>query len=259
MTTVRDRMVSEALSVQGYRAADPQMLPLFRELLGPGSWDLARPYQCTRTADGGYRTSGVSTCGLVAAGLLRRVVSLPWDGFPYWHYPAPYAGLDIVSALSLLGQLTGSRRAAGQRPVPGDAVCIGSGLSTHVFTVVDDDGRTITSIDGGAVDDAAHGFLQRVRLTRRQWPGPRVVWVLDLDRLHAVLGDPGQHRIDLTTTAGLQEGLRRLGYTVAVDGVMGPQTRAAVRAFQSHEGLVPDGIVGPITRGVMESELERVG
>ncbi|MCL2696384.1 MAG: peptidoglycan-binding protein, partial [Clostridiales bacterium] len=34
---------------------------------------------------------------------------------------------------------------------------------------------------------------------------------------------------------------------VAVDGIFGPQTQAAVISFQSRFGLVPDGIVGPLT------------
>jgi hypothetical protein len=49
--------------------------------------------------------------------------------------------------------------------------------------------------------------------------------------------------------AGLQVALARHGlYTGPVDAIPGPVTRAAIRSFQSHRGLVPDGIVGPKTR-----------
>lgn len=37
------------------------------------------------------------------------------------------------------------------------------------------------------------------------------------------------------------------GPTSAVDGLYGPVTESAVRAFQSRQGLVADGIVGPQT------------
>ncbi|WP_158863011.1 peptidoglycan-binding domain-containing protein [Leifsonia sp. AG29] len=45
-----------------------------------------------------------------------------------------------------------------------------------------------------------------------------------------------------------QRALRRtpdLG--LVVDGIFGPQTKAAVISFQQGAGLVPDGIVGPLT------------
>jgi peptidoglycan hydrolase-like protein with peptidoglycan-binding domain len=45
----------------------------------------------------------------------------------------------------------------------------------------------------------------------------------------------------------LQYLLRAHGHDIAVDGIFGPKTDAAVRAFQRKEGLVVDGIVGPKT------------
>lgn len=45
--------------------------------------------------------------------------------------------------------------------------------------------------------------------------------------------------------------LRQHGHTVAVDGIFGPKTNAAVRAFQTTAHLAVDGIVGPQTRGAL--------
>ncbi|MGB3279696.1 MAG: peptidoglycan-binding domain-containing protein, partial [Pseudorhodobacter sp.] len=40
----------------------------------------------------------------------------------------------------------------------------------------------------------------------------------------------------------LQEGLTKAGFsTLGVDGKMGPNTIAAVKAFQKSKGIVPDG------------------
>ena len=192
MSEIRDRIVSEAMACVGYSAADPDTRDAFRDLLGPppkgASWDLSRPFRVTRTATGGYMTQGVSTCGLVAAGILRRALfRLPWNGSPYWQAPAPYRGLDIVSCLTLLGQRTGARRPAGERPEEGDVVCIGSGLATHVLTVVGWEDDVMVSVDGGQVEPAARGYLQCVRICRRRWGVPRVVWVMDTVQVYAAL------------------------------------------------------------------------
>ena len=45
----------------------------------------------------------------------------------------------------------------------------------------------------------------------------------------------------------MQRALAAQGFHLAIDGDFGPATEAIVRAFQSANGLVPDGIVGAQT------------
>lgn len=53
-----------------------------------------------------------------------------------------------------------------------------------------------------------------------------------------------------------QDQLDRLGYyDGAIDGIRGPQTIAAVKAFQTAKGLAPDGIVGPQTKAALAAAL----
>lgn len=56
-----------------------------------------------------------------------------------------------------------------------------------------------------------------------------------------------QNPLDSVDVLLIQEALGQLGYTVAADGVYGPQTEDAVRAFQQDHNLFVDGIVGPVT------------
>lgn len=51
----------------------------------------------------------------------------------------------------------------------------------------------------------------------------------------------------------LQKLLNRHGATLAVDGEFGPKTLAAVRAFQTREGLEVDGVIGGRTLGALRS------
>lgn len=66
-----------------------------------------------------------------------------------------------------------------------------------------------------------------------------------------------------TTTAEnrtIQTKLKRWGYyNGAVDGIYGSQTRAAVRYFQSKNGLAVDGIVGPQTAAALGMTLSSSG
>lgn len=53
----------------------------------------------------------------------------------------------------------------------------------------------------------------------------------------------------------VQSALKQAGYNIATDGLMGPQTDAAIRAFQKANGLVVDGIVGPKTSIALQRSL----
>ncbi|UQU61860.1 peptidoglycan-binding protein [Couchioplanes caeruleus] len=55
----------------------------------------------------------------------------------------------------------------------------------------------------------------------------------------------------------LQYLLRARGHSVAVDGIFGPRTDAAVRSFQREKGLTVDGIVGPRTWSALIIEVRR--
>lgn len=49
----------------------------------------------------------------------------------------------------------------------------------------------------------------------------------------------------------LQRALNGLGYNVDIDGKFGPQTEAALKAFQAAAGLTPDGVVGQQSRPLL--------
>jgi hypothetical protein len=55
----------------------------------------------------------------------------------------------------------------------------------------------------------------------------------------------------------LQYLLRARGHNIAVDGVFGPQTETAVKAFQGNQGLAADGVVGPTVWPALVVEVQR--
>lgn len=82
--------------------------------------------------------------------------------------------------------------------------------------------------------------------------GPHVHWHLinpsgsRVNPLEYVGGGSG------SSVAEYQALLNQFGYNLAVDGDHGPKTDAAVRDFQAKNGLVVDGIVGPITMAALK-------
>lgn len=61
-------------------------------------------------------------------------------------------------------------------------------------------------------------------------------------------GRPYKHGDDSWAVVPLQMGLNRFGNQLALDGRFGPMTEKVVRSFQSHRGLVADGVAGPRTQ-----------
>lgn len=56
----------------------------------------------------------------------------------------------------------------------------------------------------------------------------------------------------------LQKDLTYLGFSPgSIDGIFGPQTMAAVKQFQSHQGLPADGLVGEQTASVIITEVSQ--
>lgn len=65
-----------------------------------------------------------------------------------------------------------------------------------------------------------------------------------------ILNNTGSETMAFTATQikAIQTKLKALGYyTRAIDGVSGPYTLTAIKAYQKAKGLLVDGIVGPVT------------
>lgn len=58
-----------------------------------------------------------------------------------------------------------------------------------------------------------------------------------------------------SNVASVQQQLAQRGFDPgAIDGINGPRTTAAIKAFQTANGLDPDGVVGPLTRAALEGQ-----
>lgn len=64
--------------------------------------------------------------------------------------------------------------------------------------------------------------------------------------------------LNLDDFDGVQKALSKLGFDPgAIDGVDGPNTQKAVRAFQAHASIGIDGTIGKQTRKALADELSK--
>jgi peptidoglycan hydrolase-like protein with peptidoglycan-binding domain len=89
---------------------------------------------------------------------------------------------------------------------------------------------------------AVQSFQQQKGLVVDGIVGPRTFEALFVTVQQGSMGD---------AVRAVQSQLAAREMVVTVDGDFGPQTAAAVRAFQQQAGLVVDGIVGPLTWGAL--------
>jgi hypothetical protein len=150
--------------------------------------------------------------------------------------PAIKARAATLTAWELAELMYRSRYYEGfhdPRPTPGEVVAKG-GLTKGQTANVSDYAAALRRAER-AFDGALERWTPEGGLEPKPWP-------------------PGP--VDLLEVRALQAALRALGYDVGpLDGVRGPRTKAAVRAYQATAGLKPDGVDGPKTRGALARDV----
>ena len=150
------------------------------------------------------------------------------------------AAAEVRAALSVLGLLP-------VRPAASHAGSPGSGGASASVSLDD-------AVFDADCDAAVREFQQRRGLSVDGIVGPETYRALDEARHRLgdrVLLHSLTHPYVGDDVVALQERLLELGYNAGrADGVFGPQTAAALTAFQRETGLVPDGTFGPATMRV---------
>lgn len=97
---------------------------------------------------------------------------------------------------------------------------------------------------------------------------PRIAPAVSLapsSSMPAAYAQPTRASVPVVTPRQIQAALNQLGYkgangqALAVDGSIGPNSQAVVRAFQGDHGLKVDGIPGPVTKTALATALAQKG
>lgn len=116
-------------------------------------------------------------------------------------------------------------------------------------------GDVVISLGGGrviATDVGGAGHIGETTIAARaaQISRPYLGWTDDFLGYDVAYAAPAT-AVASASVSAIQNDLNHFGYGLAVDGVNGPKTEAAIRDFQTKHGLAVDGIVGPKTLGAL--------
>lgn len=97
---------------------------------------------------------------------------------------------------------------------------------------------------------------------RKQWTRRKILAIGTLAIMGSIMISPAAQAATLLKSGStgasvltLQSELAHLGYSVGpLDGIYGPKTLAAVKAFQQKDNLQVDGIAGPLTLKALDNE-----
>ncbi|WP_058234109.1 peptidoglycan-binding domain-containing protein [Devriesea agamarum] len=175
-----------------------------------------------------------------------RKVGIPEANFPYSRYVP-----DAVT----WGKRHGRFYQGASNVRRGDLLIVGKGMN-HIelaLSGVGSDGR-IERIGGNTNDNgSANGdgvYHDRYRRASTLYGAVRPIYA------GASTNGSSGGVLDVPKT---QSALNELGYgNLAVDGVIGPATRAATTAFQHDMGIAADGIPGPDTRKYLEDAMSAI-
>lgn len=165
----------------------------------------------------------------------RPVVYASMEGQPGYGMP------DVIAALSALGIARASVRLLSAHYTGKAHICSPAACGAPFQA----DGTQWTSsfpgVNGAPIDMSllAGDFFGA--------PAPVINWTEKIVK-ELPLVRQGQTGSTVRTVQGL---CCARGHTVAVDGVFGPKTDAAVKAVQSHARIAVDGVVGPHTWPVL--------
>ncbi|MFO1436239.1 MAG: peptidoglycan-binding domain-containing protein [Gammaproteobacteria bacterium] len=139
----------------------------------------------------------------------------------------------VIFTVVAMASLNGCGSAPGERAASGAGIGAGAGAILGAVT-----GMTV--VEGAVIGAAAGGLTgaltreDQINLGRPAWKQEQAVAAPARSSNQAYAGS--------NTVRELQSALRGLGYySGPVDGVAGPKTSTAIRAYQKQNGLLVDG------------------
>jgi peptidoglycan hydrolase-like protein with peptidoglycan-binding domain len=169
-----------------------------------------------------------------------------------------------------LDSATGSSAHTVSTPAPSSGGLLREGSTgqavVQLQTLLNDHGFHLATdgVFGPATLQAVIQFQQSAGITVDGIVGTQTLGALNkpatLDAATTPAAPPNSGYLQLGSSGSavltLQRELTSLGFnTYGEDGVFGPDTRSAVMAFQSHEGIAVDGIAGPETLSALQRAL----